>query len=272
MNPRADIRSRFDNIRWPRLLPGMVLTAVVSLSVHVLMLQALHVPYPSGFPKTGWLIYVNSSLGVLAIIYFYDLAKDKLDGVAIWWRCLALSGLVAMLREALIRAPLMDGVVTTAWIYSIVSNLAPLIQILVVCCLVVPIAPKLNRVWQKLIAAFALCAFVYFVSKPLVDAGLERMLQYLSPWSHDAIYSVPYPWQVEVPAYLTFAEPVVACFIMAALVFDRLSADPVARVCQFAVLILLMRNLLLAPFIYIFYAKIGAVSAMLSMDNFPLRS
>lgn len=40
-------------ICWPVLLAGVIATLVIALSVHAVMLQWLHVPYPYNFPHIG---------------------------------------------------------------------------------------------------------------------------------------------------------------------------------------------------------------------------
>lgn len=42
----------FDGVHWGRLLIGLILTVILSLSVHAVMLQVLHVPFPSAQVKT----------------------------------------------------------------------------------------------------------------------------------------------------------------------------------------------------------------------------
>jgi hypothetical protein len=43
----------FEHVHWRRLLAGFCLTAVLSLSVHSVMIDILHVPYPSQQVKAG---------------------------------------------------------------------------------------------------------------------------------------------------------------------------------------------------------------------------
>ncbi len=69
---------------------------------------------------------------------------------------------------------------------------------------------------------------------------------------------------VEVPAYLTYAEPVLAAFVVVALVWDRLSTRPVLRVAQFVLLLMVMDLSFFRPLVYGFYDPAGFWPGMLS--------
>ncbi|PWU08343.1 MAG: hypothetical protein C5B47_04770, partial [Verrucomicrobia bacterium] len=72
------------------LLIGAVLTTVVSLSVHVILLEILHIPYPDGYMQLcpGWALYANFYLSVLAIIWFCQKSTDGLRRWSPLLRCL----------------------------------------------------------------------------------------------------------------------------------------------------------------------------------------
>ncbi len=54
----------FHAIRWNRLIIGFFVTAVLALSVHAVMLQVLHVPYPSA-PITARVPHVINEIVML---------------------------------------------------------------------------------------------------------------------------------------------------------------------------------------------------------------
>ena len=84
--------------------------------------------------------------------------------------------------------------------------------------------------------------------------------------------ALPYGANVLVPAYLTFLEPVIACFAAAALAWGKLSRSRAVRYLQFTLLILAVKNQLLTPFIYVAFAKIPALSALASEGQFALEA
>jgi len=247
---------------------GGLVTLVLSLSLHVVMLEVLHIPYPDNAPSTGWAVYSNYLLGVAATFYFYRLSFRSFSSFSFPSRCLRVFVLLAMLDESLIRAPLMNGIVTSAWGYSVVQNLPAVLPHLLLACLMVLTMPRLPRIRQQLPVAFSGAAALFFVCEPLIRRQILIVLSWLpQPRLADAIVP-PYGLKVLVPAYVTFFEPVLACFLLAGLVWHRLSAAPVKRLGQFTLLYMLMRGALLRPFIYMFYAKLPPVTAFLSMSQF----
>jgi hypothetical protein len=246
----------------------MFVTCIIALSVHVVMLQVFDVPYPSGYPTAGWPVFCSLTLTALALIYFYCLSIDEFARFPLPARCLFLFALAAMLGEALIRRPVMNGFATTAWIYSFVDNLPRLITALLICCLVVLAAPKLSRPWQKILGALAIAAIVQFLCVPLIGKAFGNIMASIAYLNHDEVYKAPYGWQIEVPAYITYMEPVAACFIMVALVWDRLAKSLLMRTFEFALLVLMINNTLIRPFVYIFYATFSPMVALLSAGQF----
>ena len=263
---------KLERIAWPKALIGMGVTAVLALSVHVVMLQVLNVPYPEGYPKAGWAVFCQFSLSVLGLMVFYRIARAELARFGWLARILLLFLLVSMLREALVRGPVMDGFATTAWTFSFLSNLPRLITILIVASLVVLTAPLARRLWQMLLAAVAISVLVQVLLAPQIGIAFGHILESLSYLSHDEVYKAPYGWQIELPAYITYLEPVVACFFMMALVCDGLSKRLLWGTLQFVILVLAVNTLLIRPIVYVFYAPFGPVTALLSMGQFFLES
>ena len=269
MGSETDLAARKGGILWDRLMVGMLLTGFIALSAHVVMLDVLHIPFPSDFPRNGIFAFLNYAARVIALFYFYDLAAPSLKGFSLPAQCLLVFVLYGMLRESLFRLPLMDSVITTAWIYSFTTNIFRLIPILVACCLVVLFAPRLKQAWQKWGLALVLSAFLFFVCQPLVGAGRERASAWLSHLGHEEVYPET-SWPVMLAAYVSYIEPVVACFILAKLIWPWLVERPKTRTWQFVLLILLMKGVLFTPFIYIFYAKLAPQMAFLSYGQFTL--
>ncbi len=58
-------------VSWPVLIVGAIVTTVLSLSVHAVMLQGLHVPYPYNFPHTGWARLPDGILSAFGVIYLF---------------------------------------------------------------------------------------------------------------------------------------------------------------------------------------------------------
>ncbi|MCU1321793.1 MAG: hypothetical protein JWM43_1442 [Acidobacteriaceae bacterium] len=268
MSPLSGTRS----IRWPKFLLGALLTAILALSVHVVMLQGLHVPYPSGFPHTGIGAWLNAAPSVLGVIFIYTLASNALKRRSLVARSLVLFLVITMLQELFFRAPIMNGVVTTAWTFSFLSNVPSLLNWLLLSFLIVAIAPLLKNIWLQVLGATALYLLVFIECKPLIARAYAPVLTHFSFLAHDEVYGLPYGMHVLVPAYLTYAEPVLAALLVAALIWDSLSPRIPVRFLQFTVTVLLVRHVLFAPAIYPFYAKVPVITALASMGQFTLET
>ena len=106
---------------WPKLLLGAALTLVGSLSVHVVMLQVLHVPFPVE-QVSPWAALLNAAASYGALLTVYQLARPKLGRYGFWQRALLIGALYAMLAET-VRGALMNAVVTTAQGFSLLALL-----------------------------------------------------------------------------------------------------------------------------------------------------
>jgi hypothetical protein len=267
MEPMAAQRA---TVRWPWLAMWIAATVVVALSVHVVMFDGLHVPHPENAKVPPFAIYLNTVLSMAAAITVYRLARDRFAGWSFPVRCLVLSGLFAMLAEALFRNFIMDGVVSHAWLYCLVENLASPIEYLVTGVLVVAIAPWLGSWWKNAAAALVTTAVTTFLINPPINAGFAKLVASFEYLDSGNIYNPPYGWQVDVPSYLTFLEPVIASFAICALVWDKLSDRPLRRLAEFIVLIMAMKGSILPVLLYSFFQKASLTASFLSESQFGL--
>lgn len=252
------------------LVAGFFVALVVSLSIHVVMLQIMNVPYPdrSAVPATAK--FVNAWFSILALLVVCRLAREKLERLGPVGGSLALLVLYAMLKEALLRTIVMNGVVTTAWVYSAVSALPRLAGFLLVAGAVVLGGRLLRKSWQLAVYSLALAGASFFGVEPLLGAASGSILKSISYLAHEEIYAVPYGWQVIVPAYLTYAEPVLATFFLAWLVWPHLS--PRFWFTQFVLLVTLMKGALLSLFLFSPYLPHDLPTALASESQFTFEA
>lgn len=258
----------------PILLAGMLLTAVLSLSVHAVMLQALHIPMPSVAINAPVLNFLYKNLlSVFALIYLAQLGNPMLERFSWLARSAILFAIWMGLNEDLFRGAFMDGYCTDAYTYAFAAQVPKLSAMLIVAALVAGISPRLVNFWKKTMAALLLSALWKFVLVPLSAYAFKAPLEslaFLAPqaeWCH-----LPYGANVLVPAYLSFVEPTLACFAAVALVWAQLSRDFMTKLLQFVVLILLLKKLLFAPFVYMMYAQLPPLTALGSMGQFSLEA
>ena len=253
---------------WPKVLAGATLTGFCALSVHVVMLEWLHVPYPYGYPEDGLPPFLPEAALALAVVCFWRLASDRLAILPRAAQCAILFLLLAMLREQLVRKPTMEGVVTTAWIHSFVANIPMLVPFLVLACLVVPFTPRLATAWQRIGGALAAALLAFAVAGPLFARAFQPLLASIAFLEHGEVCT--HGPCVEIPAYLTYIEPVTAAFVVVALVWDRLSPRPPLRLAQFVLLLMVMDLSFFRPPVYGLYDPAGFGAGMLSMGQFWL--
>ena len=245
----------------------MLVTLIVSLSVHVFMLQVLRVPFPDFAGVSTWARILNTALALFALIVVCSAAQPRLGRFSKGTQCIIVFLLYAMLKESF-RAILMNGVVTTGWRFDIVAGLPGLASSLVVSSLVVFLTPVLRNIWFKVGGAVVLAGIAIFAVRPAVSIIFAPALKAVAHLDHPEVYPFPYGWQVLIPAYITYAEPVIACMAIAFLVWGRLSANTGIRMLQFSLLILSIRGMLLPTFVYSFYGKETLRIAMLSESQF----
>ncbi|AXC15773.1 hypothetical protein ACPOL_6553 [Acidisarcina polymorpha] len=245
----------------------MLLTLILSLSIHVVMLQVLRVPFPDFTGISKWAPLSNTALALFALIVVCGAAQPRLGRFSKGTQCIILFVLYAMLKES-IRGILMNGVVTTGWGFALVSGLPSLTYAFVISSLTVFLTPMLRSLWAKMGGAAVLAGLATFAIRPALGILFAPMLKAVAHLDHPEVYAFPYGWHVLIPAYITYAEPVVACMCIAFLIWGRLSARSGLRMLQFSMLILLMRGMLLPTFIYSFYSKGNLPMAMLSESQF----
>ena len=104
------MRALLKERRLPILLVGMLVTAVLSLSVHAVMLQALHIPVPSVAINAPVLNFLYKNiLSIVALIYLAQLANPILERYS-WLAGSAILFAIWMgLNEDLFRGAFMDG-------------------------------------------------------------------------------------------------------------------------------------------------------------------
>jgi hypothetical protein len=255
-------------LNWPVLIVGMTLAAAASLSIHVVMIEALGIAYPQDGATPAWARFINTAGSIAALVAFYALAAPKLAARHVVLRVLIVFAVYAMVKETL-RGMIMNGVVTTGWASSLVTGLPDLAYLLVAAALVVFLTPLIPR-GLRMVGGVVLGAALYFVIQPAIQAAFAPLLAHLAHLARPDMYQLPYPMVVMVPAYLTFAEPAIGCVVMAALVWDRLATSPVLRLLQFAALVMFIKGAVFRILLYSFFIKASLPAAWLSEGQFTL--
>ncbi|WP_162878172.1 hypothetical protein [Trinickia diaoshuihuensis] len=272
---RDATRGCFTGVRWGRLTLGVVATGVLSLSVHVVMLQVLHVPYPGAVLRTKLPDVLNGALMIWAAIWVYDVLRTQWDGRSAWLCLATLFALLAGLNETL-RAAFMSGYCSThtpvRWLIGLLASLRPFTAYAVAAGFAAGIAQFRSKTVRIGGTAAAALVSAYFIGPALVAADAAIRAQ-AARWMPDGGWcTLPYGIDVLVPAYLTFIEPVFLCFACAILVWNRLPGGAPGRTAAFVLLILALKRHVLASLLYAIYAPGPAMTALASVGQFSLEA
>ena len=257
---------------WPKLWLGALVSLVLGLGTHVIMLSCLHVLFPSDPPTTGVLVFANRVLVVLAALLLYERSDLAHGPLAAPWKVLLCFGLFTTMTELLLRYPLMNGFVTTAWQYWFLKAVPRLVPWFVLACLVVLAGMRCRKPWQKATVAVAGAGVVFLLVEPMATMAYAPVLTKFAYLGHDDVYPFPYGWQVTSAAFITYAEPVAACLVAASLVWKRLPARPLWKVLCFALLVVMLRGSALSPLAYAVKHADRFWAALVSDGQFTVES
>ena len=271
MDARSDRSVR--RTRWSVLVLGFVVTMVASLSVHAVMLQYLHVPYPYALPHTGWPAFPDFIAMSCATVAIYVLIRPKLEILAPTMRILVLFLLIACLNEDLFRGVFMNMINSKpVTIYPIVQWLPKLVPLAALAAIIVLSAAPTSSTLRRVCGGVLIGGLVFWVVKVATDDVFAHVLASIEDLDPANRFDPPYDYHILIPAYLSFAEPVAASFAIGLLAWDRLSRWTLTRIVQLAALVLLVHGPVFKPFINILYAQTDAVTAMLSVGQFSFES
>jgi hypothetical protein len=263
---------RETQINWVKFGFGLLCTAVLSLSVHTVMLQELHIPFPDISVIAKPYLFTLRALSVLGLIYFWEMAQQNVSS-SFWKKWLLLFLIDAMLTESLFRASFMDGYCTNAIGYMLISNVPKLLSIAVVCALVVFMTSKINKSWQKLVVAIIITAIYIFIITPLFGLAWHPVMTSVARFEPTSEWCrLPYGPDVLIPAYISYIEPVIGCSIMALLIWHQLPKTKWLKYILFIVMVLAIKNQLLSPVFYAFLNKSNFFSNLVSEGQFALEA
>jgi hypothetical protein len=260
------------NINWAKFGIGIIVSIVLSLSVHIIMLQGMHVAFPDFSIITPPYKFISRMVSVLGLILFWKFADKKVDGSFVKkWGLLFL--IDAMLTETLFRGSFMNGYCTNSIGFMLIGNIPNLITIAVTCALVIFSAPRLNNFFLIFLASIAITVVFVFITSPLITMAWKPVMNaiaHLAPTSEWC--KLPYGAEVLIPAYISFTEPVIACVTMAILVLDNLSPARWLKYLLFTLMVLAIKNQLLMPIFYAILGKDIFVTNLASEGQFALEA
>jgi hypothetical protein len=267
----------FSGVRWARLTVGFSLTAVLALSVHVVMLQVLHVPYPSE-PFTSRLpVVLNNVLAAWAAIWLYSCLQAQLPDRAPVFRIGVLFLLLCGLNET-VRMWFMNVYCINpspkSWAFQLLTGLPAVLVPLTTAILAAAASHYLRKPWQRNIGATLMALLLTFAVMPMRSMVAGAIAGQITAWAPTGAWcEMPYGVDVVIPAYLTFAEPTLAALFCVAFAWRLLNGGKLRRsLVVFTLLILALRSQLLSAFFYAIDSKMPAMTALASMGQFSLEA
>lgn len=252
-------------IEWPALVAALIVAGAASLSIHIVMLQVLGIPFPED-QAPAWAKLLNLAGTTSALIAFQVCAQAKLGGLM---RTVAVSACILLFVKEGIRGAIMNGVVTTGWTFALAGVLVPVLLSFGIA-LISAVAARWVRSPITLLAAGILAGVLAFVWQAVVGFAVSPVMAALSDLARPDIYQLPYPTSVLIPAYLTFAEPLLGCSLLAALLWNRINGSLVRRLALFTLLVVLLKGVLIRTLLFPAYMEQPYFEGMLSQSQFLL--
>lgn len=207
----------------------IVLTNIISLSTHVLILQLFDPPIPTSEPYAGEIAVVGFLIRYLIVAgstLIYFLSREYWENMRLSYRVILFALLSMALVEQLFRSPIMGIAVGIPWMYQALTTVPIYVSYIVLSLfifLLMPIVLK-QKEWKFLncIIFTILTTVAIFFIKKWVQNLLEPLLNHVPQMSEADGIQPPYGMNILIPAYITFLECTVACFILFYLIKDKL--------------------------------------------------
>jgi len=236
---------------------------VVSLSIHVIMLQVLWVPYPdaSGVGRLGLLYPLAQSLGLVALAACALPWLQRFHPVV---RGLILAALFSAMN-GIVRNALMAGFATTEFRGSIGGFVHQALANVILAFIAIAVVSFLRNNGIRIAAAVLMTALGTFYLNPVLGSLLAPLMAWSGQHTHADVYKVPYGANVLVPSYLLFAETVIACLAARCIIHLRDVSWDSTGIIRYVGLVLLVRGTWVMMFAW------GPIIGMMSVSQFFLQ-
>lgn len=230
-----------------------------------MMLQVLGIPFPED-QAPSWARLLNLAGTTTALIALFVGARVQLGGFG---RAVVISGFILLFIKEGVRGAIMNGVVTTGWAFALAGLLVPLLLCFGIS-LICGIAARWVRSPISLVVAGIFTGVLAFAWQMVVGIAVSLVMAALSYLARPDVYQLPYPISVLVPAYLSFAEPLLGCALLVALMWQRIKGGLAARLALFTLLVVLLKGVLIRTMLFPAYMAQPYFEGMLSQSQFLL--
>jgi hypothetical protein len=254
--------------RVPVLAIGMAIALFFPATIHVYMISVLRVPYPDSSHDPSWLRGLIGTCSILALGYFFQLARPKLSHLSVAQQCLFVSAIFLMLRQEILGI-VMGGVFSTAYAYNFLAGIPRLIYVFIVGTSVVLVLRNARGAVRKITDVVAAACLLSFAVYPLIKWISSPFLASVSYLNHEDVYGLPLGPHILIPAYSLTIEAVVGCTVLTALVWRRLSSPLPMRLLQLTLIIMFIKGEALKGTLEPFFLPFSSLSvSFLSASQF----
>jgi len=242
------------------LLGAIAVIVVVSLSIHVVMLQVLWVPYPypKGLGRLGLLYPLAKSIGLIALTAaalpwlsrFHIVARGP------------IIGLLFATMNGIVRNAIMPGFVTSDFAGAVAGFVQEALLDLILGALAVVAVTIIRNSALRIVTALVLTALSIFTLNSALASLLTPLIAWSETHTHADVYLVPYGTKVLVPSYLLFTETVIACLVARFVVTFRDAMWDQTGLIRYVALVLFVRGTFAMMFGW------GPVIGILSVSHF----
>jgi hypothetical protein len=201
------------------LITFIVLTSIIALSAHALILHYFNPPVINIDPELNQVIgFIIRFAMVIGAILIYLLSKETWKNIKPFYSVILFAVLIMALTEQLFRSPMMEIVAGVPWAYQALSTIPSYISFLTLSLLIflfLPVIARKNKFnLLKYIFFAALTTAILFFIRKLANDFLSPLLALVPQIDMTKLIHPPYGMDVMIPAYITFLEPTIACFVL----------------------------------------------------------
>ena len=213
------------------MLALILLTAVISVSTHVFIIQYFQPPEFKINAQADQIIgYTIRWCTVVGAMFIFIGSIKYWEKLKLFYRIILFALLIMALTEQLLRSFIMQVVIGYPWRLQGLSLISTYIAYLVLSLVISFCVPILSRAvnWKflKYFGFSVLTTALVFFTKKIANYLISSFTSLIPPPDMSKIIHLPYDMKVLIPAYITFLEPTIASFIVFCLIKDKLKNFP----------------------------------------------
>ena len=255
--------------RLPLLIAITAAIVGASLSIHVVMLQVLGIPYPDT-SKLGIWLRLYPLVQAVGLVGLASVTAPAMRRFPLLVRWLLLTLLFTAMNGG-VRNALMAGVVTDGYVAPLAGLIQGLAGNLVLAALALVVVALVRNVALRIVAGAAIGWAVLTQVSPILGAALAPLTGWMAAQARPEVHLPPYGPDVLVPSYVLFAETVIACLIARfAATFRDAAWDPRGLI-RYVLLVLSVRGTIVMMGVWSPMIGPNPAAGMLSMSQFFLQ-